>query len=93
MHEEKLIPNKLRINCKEATQLVVMHELGQLLIKQRLALWMHLLICKFCRLFNSQSKAINIALKKNESEKNLSLSSEKKEELSHLINELQRKHV
>ena len=93
MHDEKLTTNKLLINCKEATLMVVLQECDHLPFKKRFALWIHLLICKYCKLFNKQSKQINDVLKKHASEKNLSLSFEKKQELTHLINELQRRHV
>ena len=81
---------KFMISCKEATQLAVMGEFEKLSFGKRISLWFHMLICKVCRLFQQQSIDLNEAIKKNEEEKSLSLSLEKKEEISLLLNELRK---
>ena len=78
------------ISCREATQLAVISEFEKLSFTKRISLWFHLLICKVCRLFQQQSLELNEAIKKNEEGKSLSLSLEKKEEISLLLNELRK---
>ncbi|GBL35967.1 hypothetical protein EMGBS15_15620 [Filimonas sp.] len=67
---------------------VVINEQDTLPMFKLLALRCHLFICKVCRLFQQQSAGLNKALKKNEEAKKLTLSLEKKEAMSKLLNEL-----
>jgi len=81
---------KFMITCREATELTVISEFEKLSFSRRISLWFHMLICKVCHLFQQQSNELNEAIKKNEEGKSLSLSLEKKEEISLLLNELRK---
>jgi hypothetical protein len=50
--------NKVMITCSDATLYVSKREEGKLSSKVRFKLFLHLLICKFCRLFAKQNKLV-----------------------------------
>ncbi len=50
--------NKVMITCSDATLYVSKREEGKLSLPNRLKLFLHLVICKFCRLFEKQSRFI-----------------------------------
>jgi hypothetical protein len=47
------------MNCKEATQLSVMKHAKETRRIDRLRLYMHLLLCKYCRFFDRQQTMID----------------------------------
>ncbi|WP_304131332.1 hypothetical protein [Ignavibacterium album] len=53
---------KLLINCKEATMLSVQKAEINLSFTDRMRLFIHLLICQYCRLFDKQIKMIDTIL-------------------------------
>lgn len=50
---------KFFITCLEATQLIVRQEDKMLSLNSHIKLWIHLLLCKWCRLFKLQNAVIN----------------------------------
>ena len=46
-------------NCKQATFLIEKRETGRLTLRERFELRIHLLGCRFCRLYKKQSRTIN----------------------------------
>jgi hypothetical protein len=46
------------ITCKQAVDFISKKEEGKLSVTQRLNLWRHLMICRFCRLFQKQNRVI-----------------------------------
>ena len=64
----KIIPKRLMITCKEATLFITKKEEINLSVKDRIKLSIHLVICKFCNLFEQQSKFINLQVKHSYSE-------------------------
>lgn len=88
LQQNIVAPNKLYLNCKEATQIIVMKEVGPITFMQRIGLWYHLYLCAICKLFKIQSAEINQAIRKNEQEKQVQLSIEKKEEIRIQLNQL-----
>mgnify|MGYP001102779299 FL=1 len=53
---------KLLISCKEATMLSVQKAKITLSFTDRMRLFIHLLICQYCRLFDKQIKMIDTIL-------------------------------
>lgn len=47
------------INCKEATEMVVKQHSEHLAVWDRMRLWMHLAMCRFCALFSRQNKLMD----------------------------------
>jgi len=47
------------MDCKEATYLISKSQEEKLTIKERVKLEMHLMACKFCKLFQIESNLIN----------------------------------
>ncbi len=70
--ENKSNTNKLMITCKEATMLSVQKAEINLSFSDRFRLFVHLMICQYCRLFDKQTKMINKILSKWETDKKLS---------------------
>lgn len=58
---------KLMIGCDKATLLIVKKEDTKLSLSSKLSLYIHLILCKYCKLFEKQNKFIS---------KNIPLSSE-----------------
>jgi hypothetical protein len=51
------------LSCKQASQLISQSLEQPLAMRERFALKLHLLICRYCRRFRQQLQAIRIALK------------------------------
>lgn len=51
------------LSCKQASQLISQSLEQPLAMRERFALKLHLLICKYCRRFRQQLQAIGVALK------------------------------
>lgn len=63
---------KLMITCKEATMLSMQKTEISLSFSDRMRLFMHLLVCQYCRLFNKQNKMIDRLLSNWKTDKKLS---------------------
>lgn len=61
----------MMISCEKATMLVVKSEESELPLGLKISLRIHLLFCKFCKLFERQNKFISLNISKNIS-KNIS---------------------
>lgn len=70
--ENKPNKNKLMITCKEATMISVQKAEIGVSLNDRLRLFVHLLICQYCRLFEKQNKIIEKLLKNWKTSKKLS---------------------
>ncbi len=68
-------PNKkkLMITCKEATMLSVQKTEINISFSDRMRLFIHLLVCQYCRLFAKQSKMIDKLLSSWKTNKKLSV--------------------
>jgi len=60
--------NGIMITCKDATLAIIRKEEKKLTFSERIKLAVHLLICKFCKLFEKQNRFLsnnikNISLK------------------------------
>lgn len=62
---------KLMITCKEATMLSVQKTEINISISDKMRLFIHLLVCQYCRLFNKQNKIIDKLLSNWKSDKKL----------------------
>lgn len=73
------------IKCKEVSQLVSRSLDNKLSLKERFALKLHLLMCKYCMRFSQQLKKLNVAIRsmsKNiEDDENIKLPSEAKKRI------------
>ncbi len=63
---------KLMITCKEATMLSVQKAEIKLTFQDRLRLFVHLLVCQYCRLFDKQIKLIDKLISNWKTDKKLS---------------------
>jgi hypothetical protein len=70
--EDKTNTKKLMITCKEATMLSVQKVEISLSFSDRIRLFMHLIICQYCRLFDKQNKMIDKLLSNWKTDKKLS---------------------
>jgi predicted anti-sigma-YlaC factor YlaD len=52
------------LNCKQTSQLVSQALDRKLRFRERLAVNLHLLICKYCRRFNQQITALRVNIKR-----------------------------
>ena len=81
--------NSIMLDCDNATYLVTKQEFDKLSCVKRMQLKMHLASCKFCRVFAQQSKIINKQIEEirniNESDPEVHLSHEQKEEIQEVI--------
>jgi hypothetical protein len=77
--ENKTNTKKLMISCKEATMFSVQKAMINLSFSDRFRLFVHLLVCQYCRLFDKQSKMIDKLLSNWKTDK--ILSSDQKEQL------------
>jgi hypothetical protein len=84
--ENSINNKKLMITCKEATMLSVQKAEINISLSDRLRLFIHLLICQYCRLFNKQSKMIDKILSNWKTNKTLSTL-----EKNHLQTEIEKK--
>jgi hypothetical protein len=62
---------KIMISCKEATMLSVQKAEINISLSNRARLFVHLLICQYCRLFDKQSKMIDKLLSNWKTDKKL----------------------
>jgi hypothetical protein len=51
------------LSCKEASQIISQSLDRQLTMRERFAVKLHLLICKYCKQFSQQLQSIRVALK------------------------------
>ena len=51
------------LSCKNASQLISQSLDGSLTMRERFALKLHLLICKYCKRFSQHMQTIRVALK------------------------------
>jgi hypothetical protein len=70
--ENKTNTKKLMISCKEATMLSLQKTEVSLSFSDRIRLFVHLRICKYCRLFDKQSKMIDKLISNWKTDKRLS---------------------
>lgn len=70
--ENKSNTNKLMITCKEATMLSVQKAEIKLSFSDRMRLFIHLLVCQYCRLFDKQTKMIDKIISNWKTDKKLS---------------------
>lgn len=70
--ENKSHTHKLMITCKEATMLSVQKAEINLSFSDRMRLFIHLLVCQYCRLFDKQSKIIDKLISNWKTDKKLS---------------------
>lgn len=73
--------SKFIITCKEATMISVKKSEISVSLKDKLRLYMHLIICQYCRLFEKQNKIIDRLLKSWKTGKKLSDSDKSKLQL------------
>ncbi|MFC0515774.1 hypothetical protein ACFFGT_16250 [Mucilaginibacter angelicae] len=81
---------KIAYNCKKATYLIEKQDIGEITLREKLELKIHLAGCKVCRVFQQQSIAINRMVKNifhHHDAENIKLDDEFKNELQHLIDE------
>lgn len=81
---------KIAYNCKKATYLIEKQDIGEITLREKLELKIHLAGCKVCRVFQQQSIAINRMVKNifhQHDAENIKLDDEFKNELQHLIDE------
>jgi hypothetical protein len=70
--ENKSHIHKLMITCKEATMLSVQKAEIKLSFLDRMRLFIHLLVCQYCRLFDKQTKMIDKIISNWKTDKKLS---------------------
>ncbi len=51
------------LSCKDASQIISQSLDRQLTMRERFALKLHLIICKYCKQFSQQIHSISVALK------------------------------
>jgi hypothetical protein len=81
---------KIAYNCKKATFLIEKQEIGEITLREKLELKIHLAGCKVCRVFQEQSTAINRMVKDlfhHHDAENIKLDDEFKTGLQHMIEE------
>lgn len=69
---------KLMISCKDATMITIKKAEISVPFYDRLRLFIHLIICQYCRLFEKQNKIIDKLLKNWQTSKRLSESDKNK---------------
>lgn len=73
------------ITCKRATELVSQSLDTRLALLNRLSLWLHLLICKYCVSFKTQLAIIRVVVAKLREEKQLELAKTAKDRIREKI--------
>lgn len=53
----------MMLNCKQTSQLISQSLDRSLTLRERLALQLHLLICKYCKQFSQHMQTLRVALK------------------------------
>jgi predicted anti-sigma-YlaC factor YlaD len=77
-------------NCRKATLLIEKKMSGQLSLREKIELQIHLKGCSFCRLYNEQSIRINLMVQQlfqSADQQEIKLNDEFKRELQELIDE------
>ena len=59
-----ILIDKILISCKQATYLHEKKEEGRLDGAEQFGLWVHLLYCKFCRLFIKQVEQLEVSTRR-----------------------------
>ncbi|HWY10819.1 MAG TPA: hypothetical protein VN026_05820 [Bacteroidia bacterium] len=77
--------------CKDATYLMEKGSFVHLSFSEKVQVWFHKLICKYCRRFAIQTKKINAFFRISAKESSLMLSTQKKQSLNQLITEITKK--
>ena len=78
-----MTPQTLMITCKEATLFISKKEEKKLSVSERFKLFIHLLICKFCKFFYRQNQFLAVEMKQLHT--NAELSGSDKEKFEQLI--------
>lgn len=79
------------LNCKETSHLISQSLDRELGFKERLALKMHLLMCKYCKRFSQQLSSLNVMIKQRtthvENDSNIVMSTNLKKKIADHITE------
>lgn len=75
--------SKLFITCREATMFSIKKEERSLPFSERIKLFLHLIICEFCRLFDRQHIFLSLQIKNLHT--NETLTDIEKDHMHHLI--------
>ncbi|WP_121812648.1 hypothetical protein [Mucilaginibacter kameinonensis] len=81
---------KIAYNCKKATYLIEKQDIGEITLREKLELKIHLAGCRVCRVFQQQSAAINRMIRNmlhRPVDENIKLDDKFKNQLQHLIDE------
>ncbi|WP_114941642.1 hypothetical protein [Mucilaginibacter endophyticus] len=81
---------KIAYNCKKATYLIEKQDIGEITLREKLELKIHLAGCRVCRVFQQQSATINRMIRNmlhRPVDENIKLDDKFKNELQHLIDE------
>lgn len=78
-----MMPKIFMITCREATLYISKKEEHKLPLAERTKLFLHLMICEFCKLFYKQSRYLTVEIKHLYTDSELS--SKDKENLEQLI--------
>jgi len=75
------------LNCEKASELVIKKEENKISTIDKMRLWMHLQMCRFCREFEIQNKFININLNSHYGDgcQTHKMSEEKKKEMKEAL--------
>ena len=78
------------LSCKQASQLVSQSLEHPLNRRERIALRMHLWLCRYCRRFSQQIQTLRVMLRRNileiENDRHITLPAETKQTIANLIN-------
>ncbi len=77
--------NKIMLSCKDATHLVVKKNHETLNMWDKMKLFMHLSMCRFCSLFEKQNKIIDEKVAELDEKAPSHLTEESKEKILHHI--------
>ena len=75
------------LNCKQATEMVIKKHSHKLSLMDRVNLFMHLSMCKFCSLFAKQNDLIDEGVKKIDDIQTLHLTEDSKIRIAEKIQE------
>jgi hypothetical protein len=75
----------LMIKCKDATKMISQKEEGRLSLMQHIQLFIHLLICKVCALFNRQNKVLTVSVPFMQKKSAASLSEKEKQQMIEVL--------
>ena len=77
----------LLISCKQSTALSSKKNITHLSFKEKIALNIHLLICRMCKLFDLQIELILKSISKMPTHNRCSFSEEKKQKMKEMLND------